>query len=68
MWKFTLEFLSYIIFVFVLYAISYSNRSSDEYRQVNHLRQLFLNPHNFTYNYSQVRISSMFCSFCFNTV
>jgi hypothetical protein len=55
MWKFLLELLSYVCFVCVLYVVSYSNHNLDGYFQVKHLRQLFLNPRNSTYTFSEVR-------------
>ncbi|CAF3631565.1 unnamed protein product [Rotaria sordida] len=54
MWRFVLELLLYSSFVCVLYVISYSNHSYDEYHQTQHLRRLFLNTHNSTHNYSQI--------------
>ena len=54
MWKFTLELLSYLSFVGILYVISYIHHQTNEYYQVQHLRRLFLNLQNNTHNYSKV--------------
>lgn len=56
MWKFFFEFILYASFVSVLYIISYSNHNAAKFQQVQHFRQLFLNPDNYTYNFLNVRI------------
>lgn len=54
MWRFFLELFAYSCFVSVLYIISYSNHDATAYLQVQHLSQLFLNPQNMTYAFSEV--------------
>ena len=54
MWKFIGRVFFDLIFVTVLYLVSYTNRDSNAILQVNHLRHFFQNTRNASYNFSQV--------------
>ena len=58
MWKVAFKSSLYVSFVCVLYLMSYSNHNAGEYQQVQHLRRLFLKPHNATVNYLKVRTTA----------
>ncbi len=43
MWSIIREILSYLCFLWLIYVITYSNNNQNAFRQVNHLRQYFMN-------------------------
>ena len=60
MWSIIREILSYLIFLWMIYTIAYSNRNDNAFRQVNHLCQFFLNTGHRNYDYTKVK---SFCLF-----
>ena len=50
------EMFTYSCFLWVLYVISYSNRDTNAFRQVNHLRNFLLNADDSSYDYRKVSI------------
>ncbi len=60
MWSIIREVLTYLCFVWILYVISYANRDGNSFRQVDHLRQFFLNSRQPTNDYTKVRTLSSF--------
>ncbi len=58
MWSIIREVLSYSCFLWTLYVITYSNRDSNAFLQVNHLRNFFLNIGHSSYDYTKVRALS----------
>lgn len=51
------EILSYCCFIWMIYAISHSNRSSYSFQQVNHLRHYVLNTGDSQYDF--IKVSSL---------
>ena len=55
MWSIIREILSYSCFLWIVYAITYSSRNEQAFRQVNHLRQFFLNTRHVDQDYTKVK-------------
>ena len=55
MWKYIWKMLINIVFVTVMYIVSYTNRDSNAILQVQHLKQFFFNTRSSTNNFSEVR-------------
>jgi len=60
MWSIIREIFTYICFLTVLSVIIYSNRDSNSFFQVNHLRKHFLNQGKTHYDYTKVCFFSFF--------
>ncbi len=58
MWSIIREVLSYSCFLWILFVTAYSNRDSNAFLQVNHLRHFFLNIGHSSYDYTKVRALS----------
>ena len=54
MWKYIGKVLLDLVFVIVLYLVSYTNRDSNAGLQVNHLRRFFLNTRSLSANFPGV--------------
>jgi hypothetical protein len=50
------EIVTYCCFIWMIYTLSYANRNSNAFLQVNHLRQYFLNIGNAANDYSHVSV------------
>jgi hypothetical protein len=59
MWSSIREILSYVCFLWIVYAVAYSNRNNNAFLQVNHLRHFFLNIGHSQYDYTKVKV--LFC-------
>jgi hypothetical protein len=60
MWSIIREILSYLFFLWIIYAISYSNRNENAFRQVNHLRRFFMNIGHVNHDYTKVKYLDFF--------
>ena len=56
MWSIIQEVLTHLCFLWILYTLSYSNRNENAFRQVNHLRQFFLNLEHDNHDYTKVKL------------
>ncbi len=54
MWSVIQEILICFCFLSLLYIVTYSNRPSNSFLEVNHLRKYFLNSRQINYNYTDV--------------
>jgi hypothetical protein len=54
MWSIIQEITAYLCFLWILYAISYSNRNNNDFLQVNHLRHFVLNIGHSNNDYTQI--------------
>ncbi len=54
MWSVIQEILIYFCFLSLLYIVTYSNRPSNSFLEVNHLRKYFLNSRQTNCDYTQV--------------
>lgn len=66
MWKIIRKMLINIIFVTIIYTVSYTNRDSNAILQVNHLQQFFLNTRSLKENFAEVCL--IFCFFLFFSI
>jgi len=62
MWSIIREILSYLCFLWIIYAIAYSNRNENAFRQVNHLRRFFMNIGHANHDYTKVKLLYFFSS------
>lgn len=54
MWSIIREICSYVCFIYIGYAVSYSTRNPNAFLQANHLRKFFLNIGHSQYDYTKV--------------
>lgn len=57
MWSIIREFLTYFIFLTLLYFVTYSNMNQNAFLQVNHFKKFLLNSRQINNDYTQVCIS-----------
>jgi hypothetical protein len=60
MWKFIRKMFVDIIFITILYIVSYTNHDSNSIFQVQHLTNFFLNTRNSSYDFTQVCLFIIF--------
>ncbi len=56
MWSVIQEILIYFCFLSLLYIVTYSNRPSNSFLEVNHLRKYFLNSRQIDCDYTKVSL------------
>ena len=66
MWSIIREFLSYILFLAVLFFVAYSSLNPNASYQVRHMKQLFLNTREYQYDYTKVVNVSQYWSWLNN--
>jgi hypothetical protein len=55
MWSIIREILSYLCYLWIVYALTFATRDNNSFMQVNHLRHFFLNIGHSQHDYTKVK-------------